>query len=307
VTGRQAAADLRLLSLGAGVQSTTLALMAAQGRFAPGLDGAIFADTGWEPPAVYAHLDRLAKELADADIPLYRVSAGNLRADALDPAHRYVSMPLYVRLPDGKAVMQRRQCTNEYKIRPIRRKIREMLGAGPPAYRVPGRPGSRVAELWVGFSTDEIFRVTDQAPRYLRMRHPLIELDMDRKACQRWLRLRGWDVVKSACVGCPYHGNRHWRTLRDHDPAGWADVTEFDAAVRDGGGSAWLRGHAYLHRSMVPLAQADVSRVTRGEWRARQGDLLDLIADEDAEREYEEEEGVPGGCSPFSCHGSAPP
>jgi hypothetical protein len=36
--------DLRVLSLGAGVQSTTLALMAAEGKL-PGLDAAIFADT----------------------------------------------------------------------------------------------------------------------------------------------------------------------------------------------------------------------------------------------------------------------
>ena len=46
---------LRVLSLGAGVQSTTIALMAARGEIeAP--DCAIFADTGDEPAAVYEHL-----------------------------------------------------------------------------------------------------------------------------------------------------------------------------------------------------------------------------------------------------------
>jgi hypothetical protein len=38
---------LRVLSLGAGVQSTTLALMAAHGEIGPMPDCAIFADTGW--------------------------------------------------------------------------------------------------------------------------------------------------------------------------------------------------------------------------------------------------------------------
>jgi len=47
---------LRVLSLGAGVQSTTLALMAAHGEVGPMPDCAIFADTGWEPQAVYDHL-----------------------------------------------------------------------------------------------------------------------------------------------------------------------------------------------------------------------------------------------------------
>jgi 3'-phosphoadenosine 5'-phosphosulfate sulfotransferase (PAPS reductase)/FAD synthetase len=68
---------IRVLSLGAGVQSTTLALMAARGEIeAP--DCAIFADTGWEPRAVYEHLDRLEDALP---YPVYRVSAGNLRDD----------------------------------------------------------------------------------------------------------------------------------------------------------------------------------------------------------------------------------
>ena len=51
--------DMRVLSLGAGVQSTTLLLMAVEGIL-PGLDCAIFADTGWEPARVYEHLDRVS-------------------------------------------------------------------------------------------------------------------------------------------------------------------------------------------------------------------------------------------------------
>ena len=47
---------LRVLSLGAGVQSTTLALMAAHGEIDPMPDCAIFADTGWEPSAMQGHL-----------------------------------------------------------------------------------------------------------------------------------------------------------------------------------------------------------------------------------------------------------
>ena len=58
----------RYLSLGAGVQSSTALLLAARGDIAP-FDAAIFADTGWEPAAVYAHLDRLeeAGVVPDAD------------------------------------------------------------------------------------------------------------------------------------------------------------------------------------------------------------------------------------------------
>ncbi|MGB5093359.1 MAG: hypothetical protein WBN97_08640, partial [Parvibaculum sp.] len=47
---------LRGQALGAGVQSTTLALMAAHGEIGPMPDCTIFADTGWVPQAVYEHL-----------------------------------------------------------------------------------------------------------------------------------------------------------------------------------------------------------------------------------------------------------
>ena len=43
---------IRILSLGAGVQSSTMALMADQGAFGKKPDAAIFADTGWEPTPV---------------------------------------------------------------------------------------------------------------------------------------------------------------------------------------------------------------------------------------------------------------
>lgn len=278
---------LQLLSLGAGVQSTVLALMATAGSL-PGLDGAIFADTGWEPRRVYVHLDRLAGVLEAANIPLYRVSKGNLRADAIDPKHRYASVPYFVRNPDGSEGMGRRQCTSEYKLAPINRKVRELLGAAAPDFRRV--PRGRVAEQWIGFSTDEIGRVSEPRVSYLRHRYPLLELGMDRDACERWLRAAGWtEVAKSACIGCPYHGNRQWRELRDEHPDEWADAVEFDAAIRNGGARGLpLNGEAFLHRSRVPLALAPIDRTTLAERKSWQGDLLAELGD-------------PDGCSPYGC------
>jgi hypothetical protein len=293
-------ANLRLLSLGAGVQSTALALLAADGTL-PKLDGAIFADTGWEPAAVYAHLDRLDRDvLTPAGIPLHRVSRGNLRRDALDPAARYASAPYYVRNPDGSEGMIRRQCTSEYKLAPISRKVRELLGASAPDFhRVPK---GRVAEQWIGFSTDEIHRVSDKHPvSYTSSRYPLLDLRMSRKDCERYLRGSGWgETTKSACIGCPFHGNRAWRELRDTRPDEWADAVEFDAAIRKGGARGGeLTGEAFLHRSRVPLSIAPIDRVTSREWHDRQGDLLDALADQ------ETEEGDPNGCSPYGCRSGA--
>jgi len=75
--------SLRVLSLGAGVQSSTLYLMACAGEFgeeSPTV--AIFADTQWEPPAVYEWLGWL-ESIGSNKIPIRRVSVGNLREAAL--------------------------------------------------------------------------------------------------------------------------------------------------------------------------------------------------------------------------------
>lgn len=304
---------LRILSLGAGVQSTALLLLGARGQFGR-LDAAIFADTGWEPAAVYAHLDRLEREVcAAAGIPLYRVSVGNIRDDALDPERRFASMPLFVRNPDGTGGMGRRQCTSEYKLKPIRRKVRELLGAPPRDDGVPGRvPKGLFAEQWVGISADEAYRANDtQSTGYERPRWPLLEAGLSRSDCEAINRAAGFEAEKSACIGCPYHGNRQWRQMRDERPEEWADAVAFDHAIRNGSARAnaqgqMLRGKNYLHRSRVPLDEAPIDRRTWTEWRERQIDLLDELAAADIDAAWFDDDREIVGCGPHTCRAGVP-
>lgn len=126
---------LRLLSLGAGVQSTTVLLLACERKIPP-FDYALFADTGWEPRAVYEQLATVTRIAEAAGIEVRTVSAGNIRRDALNKTGRFVTMPLHVRNPDGTKGMARRQCTGEYKIKPLKGAARELLGYPHPR-RVP--------------------------------------------------------------------------------------------------------------------------------------------------------------------------
>lgn len=290
--------DLRTLSLGAGIQSTTLYLLACENpvmRF----DVAIFADTGWEPARVYEHLDALEKA---GSIPIHRVSVGNIRDDALDPDHRFASMPLFVRNPDGSDGMARRQCTSEYKLKPIKQEVRRLLGYPHPT---PVPKGVQ-AEVAIGISADEIGRARDSDVKYMRNVFPLLDLGWSRKDCERYLKSVGWgSVEKSACIGCPYHGNAQWRRMRDEHPEEWADAVAFDHAIRNGSARANaqgkdLRGSMYLHRSRLPLDQAPIDRVTYREWSDRQGDLLDAVADQLME------DGDPDGCGPWTCRSGSP-
>ena len=119
---------LRLLSLGAGVQSTTLALMIEQGEI-PMVDGAIFADTGAEPKQVYDHLNWLEKQLS---YPLHRVQWRNLKEDVMAAAvgeYKGFTAPFYTLSDTGKKGILMRQCTADYKIKPVVKKTRELLGS----------------------------------------------------------------------------------------------------------------------------------------------------------------------------------
>jgi hypothetical protein len=75
-----------ILSLGAGVQSTTLALMVLRGDLPTSYArpvAAVFADTGFEPRRVYQHLLWLTQTLGD-ELPVHIVHA--MRPDGT-PAH----------------------------------------------------------------------------------------------------------------------------------------------------------------------------------------------------------------------------
>lgn len=285
-------------------------MLAADGRL-PKLDGAIFADTGWEPAAVYTHLNRLDREvLQPAGIPLYRVAAGSIREDALNPEHRFASMPLFIKNQDGGDGMTRRQCSNEYKVKELKRKGRELLGFPHPK----PVPRGVFAEQWIGISRDEFGRAKDADVRYMRNAFPLLELDgaadgregWTRDDCKRYLASRGYgETPKSACIGCPFHGNAQWRRMRDEEPEEWADAVAFDYAIRSGNarGNANgkpLLGEAYLHRSRLPLDQAPIDRVTAHEWAQRQTDIFGQVAD------AELEDGDPDGCSPWACRSGQP-
>lgn len=282
------------LSLGAGVQSTAIALLAVDGIL-PKPDVAIFADTGWEPPSVYAHLDRLEVVMADAGIPLLRVSQGNLRRDAVTAGSRFASVPWFIRNPDGSQGIGRRQCTSEYKLAPLRRKIRELLGAAAPEFkRVP--KGAHATE-WVGFSTDEIQRASSSNVSYASSWYPLLDLGWSRTDCQNYLTSVGWgSTEKSACIGCPYHGNAQWRWMKENRAAEWADAVEFDAAIRKGGSRGdQLVGEAFLHRQMVPLPLVDLRTPSEKYADAGQTAFFDI-----------EEQGDPDGCSPYGCRSGLP-
>ena len=248
---------MHVISLGAGVQSTTMALMAAHGEITPMPDCAIFADTGWEPKAVYEHLEWLMSANV-LPFPVHVVNAGNIRehivAQLSPRSGKFSAVPWHLTKADGERGIGRRECTSHYKVEPIRKKVRELLCR--PKGPVPA--GSVVK--WLGISVDEIFRVTPSKVKFEINRFPLIERRLHRSDCLLWLERNGYPrPPKSSCVGCPYHSNDHWREMKLNAPQEFADAVEIDRVIRDG--MLWknIRGRQYMHHSHQPLDEVDLS------------------------------------------------
>lgn len=220
---------LHVLSLGAGVQSTTMALMAAHGEITPMPDCAIFADTRAEKRRTYEHLTWLANELP---FPVHWVTISDLADDLIkgtnSTGQKFSPVPWFTINSDGTQGMGRRQCTREYKLIAIRRKISEMVGTRK-------KPGA--VSQWIGLDRDEIaWRRKPSDVAYIENRWPLAdEHRMTRANCAAWL----WDRYKriaprSACVFCPFQSDEEWRDVKS-DKFDWELVLKVDEGIRSHG------------------------------------------------------------------------
>ena len=212
-----------------------------------------------EPSHVYRHLDWL--QSLELDIPIVRVGVADLYQNTWEgsrvdtgPKFAFTDIPAFSKRDDGSAGMSQRQCTEIYKIEPIRRKAREIIGRGLRTRR--NRPPFLVQ--WMGISTDEWMRGKDSRVEWTQNAYPLIEAGMSRVDCFSWFQSRypGQTIAKSSCVGCPFHANREWLSLYRGDPEGMARTVALDEHLRDPARVTVEKNGKpkYLHRSLRPLA-----------------------------------------------------
>lgn len=272
----------RVLSLGVGVQSSTMLMMCAHGEIAPP-DFIIFSDPGWEPKKVHEYLAYLQEQLKNfPDMPeIIVTSKGNIREDLLRAAKegtRVASIPFFVKSihqkvlatdAEGNATAVKetwdtgqviRQCTMEYKVEPVRKKIRELTGfTGKRTTDSKGNP-KLIVEMMLGISTDEEQRMKESPEKWIVNDYPLIEAGLSRYECLEWMASKGYMLPpKSACIGCPYHSNKMWSEMKVNDPEAFADVVFVDNAIRH---MPRLDGEVYLHRSLKPLGEINFTEQT---------------------------------------------
>lgn len=248
-----------IISLGAGVQSSTMALMAAHGEITPMPDAAIFADTQAEPASVYQWLEWLEPHLP---FPVYRVTAGSLTDNALEMRttkdgrlYSRTNIPFFTRNPDGgEGKITFRSCTKDFKITPIRRKQRELAQIA--------RGQKKVGVItWIGISLDEAARMKDSRDPWNQNRWPLIEQRMTRSQCIEWMKSNEYpEPPRSSCVYCPFHNNHEWRRLKTDEPEEFQKAVEFEIALQKAKAESQnFKTTPFLHRSLVSLEAVDFS------------------------------------------------
>lgn len=257
---------LKIISLGLGVQSTTLYLMSCLNQVEKA-DYAIFADPGAEKPETYQHLRSLQSYSTNASgIPIIHSKRKNLFLDltgaGVRKSGRFASIPAYAN--KGKSQL-RRQCTREYKTEVIDKEIRALYGL-KPRQRYPE------TEVWIGFTVDEAMRMSDSREKWRIKKYPLIDLGMSRNDCEKWLKDYGFAVPpKSSCVFCPYQNDERWKEIKATESF---DIVKLvDSEIRNSTKKG-IKEPIFLHDSCKPIDEVIFTL-------DRQVDLFNNICDGD--------------------------
>lgn len=240
---------LRTISYGGGVQSTALVVLAAQGVI--DFPVALFANVGddSEHPATLEYVRNVAVPwAAERGVTIHEVQ--KVRRDgtkdsllrALVRKERSIDIP--VRMANGAP--GNRNCTHTFKIGVLDRWLREQ-----------GATAEDPATVALGISTDELERAGRGRGSDLQERcYPLLDLGLDRSACERVIRDAGLPVPpKSACWFCPFKRPAEWQTMAREAPNRFAMAVQMETmlnARRDVLG----KDHVYLTRFGKPLDQA---------------------------------------------------
>lgn len=231
---------MRVISLGWGVQSFTLAAMAALGDIEP-VDYAVFADTRYESILTYRFAVKNMGWLKEHGVN-FQMVRGKDNPIVISRGGGEIYIPAFTESNNASGGMLRRQCTQRWKVAPIRRFIQSQRNGQP-------------VDMLLGISADEWQRMRDSNVKYITNSYPLIDKKMSRTDCMRWLDEHGLEIPpKSACYFCPFHTTKEWDRIKQ--TSDWEKVVETDRMIRNARPSA-LGLRLYLHASRQPIDEVD--------------------------------------------------
>lgn len=253
---------MKVLSCGAGMQSTALALMSAENvkkgvvhPEVPIYDAIVFCDLNCEPPWVYTQADFIAAMCEQYGIPFYVLNSYIFEDHALRIQHgKFIKMPLWT-MNNGKKGKLRRTCTIDYKIVAIQQFVKHhLLGYQKRRRLKPEDIGAH--EMHIGFSAEEQNRIFDSHNPLFVNKFPLVEMGLERKDNYRYI-LEEWglDTKASACYICPFHKNYFFKYLKDHHPYDYEAVTDFDRILSQKSAEGAVKSDLYLSYSCKRICE----------------------------------------------------
>lgn len=257
--------NMKILSLGLGVQSTALYYMSSMGEL-PSVDYAIFVDTGREKKKTIQYLKFLQQwKIENNGIPIIVIRRKNLYKDLLNSENstgqRFSSIPAFTKNEDGSTGMLRRQCTNEYKIEQVDKVIREILD-------LKNLLGQHI-EVWKGISLEEIERLSIPESHWKIHVYPLCGYEVTKSGSNKidcgikrtrndiinWYLYHNLPIPpKSSCVFCPYQSDAAWYDMKINEPSDFKAAVRVDKAIRNSTKKGII-SQAFLHDSCMPLDQ----------------------------------------------------
>jgi len=191
---------MKVLLLGAGVNSTALLVLKAQGKV--DFDLAIFADTGGENPKTYRYIEEVIKPYCDQ----HRIKLVMVRKEGLT---------LYEHHWNDKLIPLRmyRSCTDKFKKRVIKQYLLRNYGK------------ETIIQL-IGFCRGEEKRAANNECNAIS---PLIEMGIDREGCKKIIQDASLPIpIKSGCFFCPHQPMKSWLNLLKDDPELYAKAEELE-------------------------------------------------------------------------------
>lgn len=267
---------LKVISLGVGVQSSALYYMSSLGEIER-CDHAVFADTGGEKTRTLEYYQYLINWMIENNgITLHKASYKNLLTDLLtqvnSSGNRFASIPAFT-MNDGQKGMLRRQCTNEYKIMQVNRRIREI-------YEKKGKSRLPITEIYQGITVDEATRMNIPQEKWKINVYPFcgykvypdgncVKINskiMSRNDIFNWYKEKQLPIPeKSSCVFCPFQSDQNWIRLKTTKPLDFKTAVEVDKKIRDSSMKG-ITSKIYLHDSLLPLDEVNFNENQGNLW-----------------------------------------
>lgn len=263
---------LKILSCGAGMQSTALALMScankllSEGRckgfnfqyteLVPIYDAILFCDLGFEPSWVLTQVHFIKQACEWAGIP-FHILKSDLHKDYLNDfgKKRVVSIPFWTISADGKKGKMMRNCTLDYKITLMQNFVRWNLLGYKKGQRT--KPGDLKAhEMHLGFSKEEEKRCSENPHKMFVNKFPLCEMNLVRADNYAYIKdVWGLETKASACTFCPFHRNYFFQYIKKNDLPQYEDLIEFDNMLEREQPNTKINSKLYISRSRKRIAE----------------------------------------------------